>query len=475
MIALGSLSSSSNLPLARPKPMTRAATRRSVGTSDTIRTVKDVAGNQMTGTRSGVDAYDTALRNLLSFRATVGDDAQRACDADPDAPMPALLTAYLGLLSSEKSDAAAAGAKLHNAEHLRSNANKRELAHFRAAQQLVEGDLYGASTTITGINTEHPRDALALFVGHQLDFFTGASTQLESRVSAVLPHWSPSDDYLGYLEGMLAFGLEESGRYEEAIDVGRRAVERHRDDAWGIHAVTHVHEMRGEYDEGIDFLSSLKHHWHEGTFLNVHLAWHNALFLLEREDWGGALALYDRFIRHASSGNIALEMLDAAALLWRLRLEDVDVGNRWKVLADGWAAKQDDPWYVFNDMHAVMAFVAAERRTDALAVIQRLERYVSGASAGSNWHMTRLVGLPVCRAIVAHGDGDFVEACRELEPVIGTLATFGGSHAQRDVVHRTFIDALMRSGRTSAAKTLLNARIEERPASVWSRRRLAKI
>ena len=128
-----------------------------------------------------------------------------------------------------------------------------------------------------------------------------------------------------------------------------------------------------------------------------------------------------------------------------------------------------------NDMHAVMAFVAAERRTDALTVIQRLERYVSAGSAGSNWHMTRLVGLPVCRAIVAHGDGDFVEACRELEPVIGTLATFGGSHAQRDVVHRTFIDALMRSGRTSDARTLLNARIEERPASVWSRRRLAKI
>ena len=47
--------------------MTRSATRRSVVASDTIRTVKDVAGNQMTGMRSGVDAYDTALRNLLKI------------------------------------------------------------------------------------------------------------------------------------------------------------------------------------------------------------------------------------------------------------------------------------------------------------------------------------------------------------------------------------------------------------------------
>ena len=437
--------------------------------------MRDFAGNPVTATSKAVDLYDKAVRNLLSFRSTVGDDAQQACEADPDAPMPTLLSAYLGLLSSEKIDAQAAGARLLSAQRLRSSANERELLHFHSAQQLADGDLYGASTTITKINLQYPRDALAVFVGHQLDFFTGASKQLESRVSAVLPHWSSSDDYYGYLEGMLAFGLEESGRYEEAIEVGRRAVERHRDDAWGIHAVAHVHEMRGEYDEGIEFLSSLTSHWHEGTFLNVHLAWHHALFLLEREDWSAALALYDRFIRHASSGNIALEMLDAAALLWRLHLEDVEVGNRWKVLADGWAAKQDDPWYVFNDMHAVMAFVAADRRNDALAVIQRLERYVSEGSAGSNWHMTRLVGLPVCRAIVAHSGGDYVGACRELEPVIGSLATFGGSHAQRDVVHRTFIDALMRSGRTSTAKTLLDARIVERPASVWSRRRLAKI
>ena len=128
MIALGSLSSSSNLLPPRRKPMTRSATRRSVVASDTIRTVKDVAGNQMTGMRSGVDAYDTALRNLLSFRATVGDDAQRACDADPDAPMPALLAAYLGLLSSEKSDAFTAGKRLQSVERLRSIANGRELA-----------------------------------------------------------------------------------------------------------------------------------------------------------------------------------------------------------------------------------------------------------------------------------------------------------------------------------------------------------
>ncbi|MEY4400995.1 MAG: hypothetical protein RL072_860 [Actinomycetota bacterium] len=389
--------------------------------------------------------------------------------------MPALLSAYLGLLSSEKADAESAGERLQAAQQLRSSANDRELMHFCAAQQLVDGNLYGASETITQINLEFPRDALALFVGHQIDFFTGSSLQLESRVSSVLPFWSAADEYLGYLEGMLAFGLEESGKYDEAMEIGRRAVERHRDDSWGIHAVTHVHEMRGKFEEGIAFLDSLADDWHAGTFLNVHLAWHNALFLLEREDWGSALALYDRFIRHQASANIALEMLDASALLWRLHLEGVDVGNRWSVLADGWAAKQDDPWYVFNDMHAVMAFVAANRRDDALAVTRRLERYVSEPSSTSNWHMTRSVGLPVCNAIVAHGDGDFARVCSALEPVMNSLATFGGSHAQRDVVHRTYINGLQCSGQTSTATSLLESRVAERPTSVWARRRLAKL
>lgn len=435
--------------------------------------MRDIAGNAITATSQGAEAYDRALVNLLSFRQSVADDAQHASDVDPGAPMAHVLAAYLGLLSSERADALAAGERLRAIDSLA--VNDREGMHLTAAQQLREGDLYGASQTTKELNAKYPRDALALFVGHQIDFFTGASQQLESRLASALTAWSPADEYHGYLEGMWSFGLEESGRYDEAMEVGLRAVERHPNDSWGIHAVTHVNEMRGDYERGLAYLGERTGDWETGTFLNVHIAWHNALFLLEQQDWQGALALYDRFIRNQESGNVAMEMLDAAALLWRLHLEGVDVGARWQSLADGWAARRDEPWYVFNDMHAVMAFVGAGRRADAVSVVTSLERYVDGPALGTNRVMTRRVGLPVCRALVQHADGQFAAAAATLDPVIEHLALFGGSHAQRDVMVRTYIDALMRSGRTAEARVILQSRLEERPTSVWAKKRLATL
>ena len=435
--------------------------------------MQDIAGNAITATSQGAEAYDRALVNLLSFRQSVADDAQHACNVDPVAPMAHVLTAYLGLLSSERADALAAGERLREVDPRA--ANERERMHLAAALQLREGDLYGASQTTLKINESFPRDALALFVGHQIDFFTGASQQLESRLASALTAWSPADEYHGYLEGMWSFGLEESGRYDEAMEVGLRAVERHPTDSWGIHAVTHVNEMLGDYERGLAYLGERTGDWETGTFLNVHIAWHNALFLLEQQDWQGALAMYDRFIRNQQSGNVAMEMLDASALLWRLHLEDVDVGTRWQSLADGWAAKGDEPWYVFNDMHAVMAFVGNHRMAEAHAMIQNLERYLESPTTSTNQEMTRRVGLPVCRALVHHADGDYASAAASLDPVVEHLALFGGSHAQRDVVLRTHIDALMKSGRTAEARVIVESRLAERPSSVWARTRLAAL
>jgi hypothetical protein len=259
------------------------------------------------------------------------------------------------------------------------------------------------------------------------------------------------------------------------MEVGLRAVERHPTDSWGIHAVTHVNEMRGDYERGLAYLGERVGDWETGTFLNVHIAWHNALFLLEQQDWQGALAMYDRFIRNQQSGNVAMEMLDASALLWRLHLEDVDIGTRWQSLADGWAAKGDEPWYVFNDMHAVMAFVGNNRMAEAHAMIQNLERYLESPTTSTNQEMTRRVGLPVCRALVHHADGDYASAAASLDPVVEHLALFGGSHAQRDVVLRTHIDALMKSGRTAEARVIVESRLAERPSSVWAQTRLAAL
>lgn len=100
-------------------------------------------------------------------------------------------------------------------------------------------------------------------------------------------------------------------------------------------------------------------------------------------------------------------MLDASALLWRLRLDDVDTGGRFAPLADAWATRtSSEPWYVFNDLHAVMAFAGAGLIAEARSVIDRLETYVATATAAtSNVRMTAEVGLPASRAVLAFTEG----------------------------------------------------------------------
>ena len=54
-----------------------------------------------------------------------------------------------------------------------------------------------------------------------------------------------------YLYGMIAFGLEQCHRLDEAEAVGRMAVAMDRNDPWAQHAVAHVMEMQGRLEEGI--------------------------------------------------------------------------------------------------------------------------------------------------------------------------------------------------------------------------------
>ena len=436
---------------------------------------RDNVGLDFTGTIAGVSAFDDALLALLRFQPEVGSKVGNIVKTDPSGPMGYIFSAYLGLLSSERPDALAAAEQLRNLDQMQLSLNERELMHLTAAKSWVAGDVPAAARFLDELSAAFPTDTLALYVGHQLDFFSGSSQHLHDRLAAALPFWSDSQTHYGYLSGMWAFGLEESGNYAMADEVGRRAVEINRDDVWGIHAVIHVQEMLGKVDEGLKYLADHQNDWMYDNFLNVHNSWHRALFLLELEKYGEALDLYDTAIHNEDSGNLALEMLDASALLWRLHLDNIDVGNRWQPLADSWAEKDPIPYYFFNDMHACLTFVASGRMKDAESIVSRLETYIAQPEQNvSNWEVVHRAGLPICRAIVAHGKGDFVECAQQLDPIRDKIGTIGGSHAQRDVLHRTLIDSLQKSGNHSDAERLLDRRLRERPASVWSIKRLAR-
>ena len=73
----------------------------------------------------------------------------------------------------------------------------------------------------------------------------------------------------------------------------------------------------------------------EDSFLQVHNWWHLALFHYDLGEIDEVLALYDGPI-YGKRSTLALNMVDASAILWRLHLGGVDVGDRWAALAANW-------------------------------------------------------------------------------------------------------------------------------------------
>jgi hypothetical protein len=153
---------------------------------------------------------------------------------------------------------------------------------------------------------------------------------------------------------------------------------------------------------------------------------------------------------------IVLEMIDASALLWRLHLKGVDVGNRWQAVADNWEPIAAAGNYAFNDMHAMMAFVGAGREKAAQAVLEAQLQALG--TTGDNACFITEVGLAATAAIRAFGTGDYAKTVQLLRPIRNRAHRFGGSHAQRDLIDLTLIEAAKRSGQEGLACALVAER-----------------
>ncbi len=356
----------------------------------------DRHGNPMSGPADAIARYGFAVDRLLRFHPDVVTAAVGLVESWPDVPMGQALMAYLYLMSTDVPDLAEAR---RAGDVLRAlPGNERERGHAEAIELWLAGDWHGASRRLDAVLRRWPADLLALALGHQLDFFLGDAVNLRDRPGRSLPELDPDDPHTAFVHGMHAFGLEESGDYQRAEGIGQRALDTNRDDVWGIHAMVHTFEMTGRVDTGLVFLRDRQADWGSGNLFTVHNWWHYALYCLEAGAPGEALNVYDAHIHNENSLGVPLEMLDASALLWRLLLDGVDCGDRFARLADAWAGRAvAEPWYVFNDLHAVMAFTGADRRGDGHAVIDRLTDYVERGH-GTNVAMTAEIGLPACRA-----------------------------------------------------------------------------
>mgnify|MGYP000857336907 CR=1 FL=1 len=428
-------------------------------------TLTDQHGHPVSGASSeSLARFEQASHELRCFIADPVATVDRALEASPDMTMAHVLKAWLHLLGTEPAGIAVARACHEAASAL--PATERERAHLGAIRLLADGRWHAAGRALEDLSIAWPRDPLALQAGHQIDFFTGHSRMLRDRIARALPAWNAAMPGYHAVLGMHAFGLEETADYDQAERQGRRCVEIEPRDAWGWHAVAHVIEMRNRPQDGIAWLQPNAASWAPESFLAVHSWWHLALYHLELGDIDEVLRLFDGPIFGARS-TVVVDMIDASAMLWRLQMRGADVGERWQAVADNWAPIAGAGNYAFNDMHAMMAFVSTGRRALQQQVLEAQEAALAGDA--DNAAFTRDVGRPATLAIRAFGEGDYAQAIRLLRPIRSIAHRFGGSHAQRDLIDLTLIEAALRSGDQALAKALVNERVALRPASPLSR------
>lgn len=425
--------------------------------------LRDSAGYSLTGANADALAhFETATHQ---FRCYIGDPVasiDAALAAAPQMVMSQVVKAYLHLLGTEPFARTVARTCLAAAADLA--ATDREHGHVEAVRHLSEGRWRAAGRVLEDVSIAYPLDALALQAGHQIDFFRGDSRMLRDRIARALPAWSKSIPGYHALLGMHAFGLEETGDYVQAEAQGREAVALERHDTWAWHAVAHTYEMRNQPREGLAWMSIDRDAWATDSFFAVHNWWHQAVYHLELGATDEALRLFDGPIFGARS-SVVLELIDASSLLWRLMLLGVDVGRRFEHVADKWAPMAAAGNYAFNDMHAMIAFVGAGRTNDQQAVIKAQRAVLSGEStlAADNLEFTREVGHHATCAIQAFGEGRYGDCVELLRPIRHIAHRFGGSHAQRDLLDQTLIEASRRAGFDALTAALVRERAALRP------------
>jgi tetratricopeptide (TPR) repeat protein len=405
----------------------------------------DRRGCEISGaTPAALEAYEGALAAFQSWRSGAETWLALALQEAPNFVMAHVLQAYLVLSSRDPRRIQAARPRLARALELPSNTYER--LHLAAIAAVLADDYERAKAQFSELLCIRPRDVLALQIAHALDHTTSNAARMRGRIEAVLPCWSNEAPGYHAVLAMLAFSLEECLDYDRAQEMACAALALNPQDARAHHVMAHVFEMTARPDAGIRWMNRHVASWGGDTLVASHGWWHVALFHLAQGEIDTALAIYDRRIRADRSDDVA-ELIDAAALLWRIQLLGGDVAQRWLELSTAWAPHIGDRFCSFNDIHAMLAFVGARDWGRA----NRLEQALVKAQQSPTRYgiATSEIGLPACRGLIAFGRGNYRHAADQFIDFPARAQTLGGSRAQRDVVQLTLEHAMARLGQVA--------------------------
>ena len=337
---------------------------------------------------------------------------------------------------------------------------KREQGFIDALAAWLEGMPRQALKHFEALIDIDPGDILAVKLDHATRFIIGDLAGMRAMIEKVMPSYGPDHPGRGYLMGCYAFALEETGDYARAQSMGRKGLLISPDDAWGLHAVAHVHDMTADAVGGLEWLNGRERAWSHCNNFRYHVWWHKALMHLDLGQYDVVLDLYDTEIRKDKTDDYR-DISNATSLLSRLELDGINVGDRWEELADLSANRTEDGCLIFADLHYLLALIGGERDTAITSMLGRMHRDATEHKTELQQAMAK-PGLSAAAGLEAFGEADFSKAFINLAKARTHIQDAGGSHAQRDVFERLTIDSGIRAGLLDEAEAILAERSARR-------------
>ena len=394
---------------------------------------------------AAVAEFEAAVTSYLAARADTMALVQGILEHSPDMVMAVCLRGYLLRLAAHPQFKPALDQTIAEAQALVAQglANRREQLHVEALTvwSRDQGDV--ALVRLETLLAAYPLDMLALRIAHYLHFYSGVGAGMRDSTARVLSAWPQQHEHYHYLLGMHAFGLEEAGDYDAALEHGQRAVEANPTDIWATHAVSHVYQMRGQHRQGLDWLEKLEGHWQGLNNFRNHVIWHGALHHLGLGEPQAALDIYDEQLAATTADDFYLDMCNNAALLWRLQFLGLDVGDRWQALAEVSAQHADDQELVFASLHYLIP-LAVTGAAQAQTMVAGLRRW--SAQQGEQGGVCHAVGVALADAIL-DSVSQPEQAAQTLIDHQAQTYRIGGSLAQRDLFRLLAEDDARRAGR----------------------------
>ncbi|MEO8605308.1 MAG: hypothetical protein ABI629_22250 [bacterium] len=407
------------------------------------------------GSATALEAIDRFAVDFLAARDRAADIALVA-EREPDCALAQLYTAVLHVYSTA-TDEIERQALPCLARARQASGNARERALTVAVAAWARGDFAAAIATFEQLCGQWPRDAVAAKFAEFL-FFQAPDFRRQWRFTA---HAAAHNDDLSAVHAMHAFGLEQVREYAAAERVAERALSLDADTPWAHHALLHCYLNQGLLEQGLAFSARAEPSWSDHTRpVAVHNVWHVALLHLAAGDVASALACYRRQI-WGGQPQAAYEHIDAISLRWRIDLAGETSPDDWRTMLPFIAPRAVEQVFPFLNAHYAYALVRAGAHDVAAAALAALVAFAD-AQRGAAYDLWRGTGVPLVEGCMAFAAGEPTRAVVLMEPIMPRLFAVGGSDAQNDLFHQTYLAALLDAGQRAEAARLLRRRIGDR-------------